>query len=306
VIEAVSSLPDTSLWDPRVNPFYLEFFGETSPLLDSAFSEVIPADGEDVQPASSAPVYEYWWTLGHPGAAPHREQYYGLLGPPPGTPNDPGAPIWENLNNDVAARVYLYFPISGGWRVREIVATVKYLMPLPQHRDWWALVQQDLQLLSPLLDDAGAIAGLVPGGATPSKWLQTIGSLQVASVPQTRDYPWSVEKVTTGGRGHEIMQGVVWNLPGSLMRDQGGRVTGSLAVTLYPAPQQTLGQVRTSLTAPPVLMAQLPAKAHAVAYPNVGDPIWIPGQDATSFIELQISPQLSGAAEPGQGSALGT
>jgi hypothetical protein len=304
VIEAVSSQPDTTQWDPSTQPFYLEFFGETSPLLDGAISEVIPAGGDDVQTVSSAPVYEYWWTLGHPGAAAHREHYYGLLGPPPGLPNDPTAPVWENLNNDVAARVYLYFPISGGWRVREIMATVKYLMPLPKHKEWWAAVQQDLQLLSPLLNDAGAIAGLVPGGATPARWLQTIASLQACSVPQTSDYPWSVEKVTTGGRGHEIMEGLVWNLPGSLMRDQGGRVTGSLAVTLYPAPQQ-LGQVRTSLTAPPLQMAELPAKAHAVAYPNTGDPVWIPGQDATSFIELQISPKLAGTSTPGQGSGTG-
>jgi hypothetical protein len=306
VIEAATSQPDSPLWDPGADPFYLEFFGETCPLLDGAFSEVIPAGGQSLESTSPAPVYEYWWTLGHPGAAPHREQYYGLLNPRGATPHDPAAPVWENLNSDVAARVYLYFPICGGWRVREIAATVKYLMPAPQHRDWWAIAQKDLQLLTPLAADAGAIAGFVPGGATASKWLQTIANLQIGSVPPTKDYPWSVEKVTTGGNGDDIMQGVVWNLPGSLMRDQGGRVTGSLAVTVYPAPLQLQDQVRTSAAAQAAPVAQLAAKAHAVAYPNDGDPIWVPGQDAKSFIELQIRPQWPDSSAPAQPPAGGS
>ena len=282
-----------SQWDPGVDPFYLEFFGDTSPVLDSVFSEVIPAGGQDPKTTSPAPIYEYWWTLAHPGAPPHRDHYYGIFGQPDGTRSDPDAPVWENLADDVAARVYMFFPISGGWRIREIVATVKYLMPVPQHQNWWAQALKDVQSLAPLAGGAGDVAGFVPGGATASKWLETVGKLQPASVPQTQAYPWSVEKVTNGGKGHPVMQGVVWNLPGSLMRDQGGRITGSLAVTAYPAPQQgsvIAGQPTTA--GQPAAIIPLPAKAHAVVYPKAGDPIWIPGPTAVTFIELQIAPKM--------------
>ena len=297
MIEAVSSPLDLTQWDASIHPFYLEFFGETSPVLDMAFSEVIPAGGQDPQTTSPAPVYEYWWTLGHKSAAPHGDLYESALGAGDGAPPDPQAPVWENFKKDVAARVYLYFPISGGWRIREIVATVKYLVPLAQHQDWWAKAVKDFGAIAPLLGGAGAVAGFVPGGATASKWLQTVGKLHPGSMPQDKSYPWSVEKVTEGGGGVPVMQGVVWNLPRSLMRDQGGRVTGSLAVTVYPAPQQAVGKVAEpgSGTEQPTVSEQLPAKAHAVVYPNKGAPIWVPGATGLNFIELQIAPRIPGA-----------
>ena len=295
---ATASPPDLSQWEPDKNPFYLEFFGETSPVLDRGFAEVIPAGGQDPMATSAAPVYEYWWTLGHPGAAAHREQWSGVLGSDAGAEDQRAAPIWENLHSDVAARVYLYFPIAGGWRIREIMATVKYLMPVPQQQAWWTKAGQDLQLLSPLIKDAGDITGLVPGGATASKWLNTISKLQVGSVPQSKDFPWTVDKVTFGGNGEAVMQGVAWNLPASLLQAQGGRLTGSLAVSVFPA-------IRQSATAGGSAVVPGPAKAHAGIYPKDGKPIWIPGPDARSFVELSIGPKMpadarSSASDPPQ------
>lgn len=290
VIEVASWPPELTQWDPAKDPFYLEFFGETSPVLDTAFAEVVPAGKADPQTSSSAPVYEYWWTLGHPGSAPHREQWAGVMGDAQAD-SQLQQPVWENLRDDVAARVYLYFPVSEGWRVREIVATVKYLTPVYQQQAWWSQVGQDLKLLQPLVGDAGSIAGLVPGGATASKWLEAVSKLQVGSVPQSKEFPWSVEKVTSGGHGEAVMQGVAWNLPSSLLRAQGGRMTGSLAVSIMPAPRQESGGpdgiVSTAVAAP--------AKAHAGVYPKSGNAFWLPGPDARGFIDLLITPRTVNA-----------
>jgi len=56
--------PPLSEWDggnPE-QPYYLEIFGETTPLVDTSYSEVVPSGSSatEAQAASSAPVYEYW------------------------------------------------------------------------------------------------------------------------------------------------------------------------------------------------------------------------------------------------------
>lgn len=290
MIEYVSSPAPLSQWQPAEKPFYLEVFGETSPVLDTASAEVVPAGKADAVSTSSAPVYEYWWTLGHPGAAPHHEQPWDTMDPP----DHSTAPIWERLQ-DTAARVYLYFPVNKGWRVREIMATVKYLTPVHQQESWWTQAGNDLKLLAPLVNDAGNVAALIPGGATVSKWLTTISKLQLSSVPQTKEFPWSVEKVTFGGNGHEVMQGVAWNLPNSLLMAQGGRLTGSLAVSVIPAREQAPDQTDESAVAVGA------AKVHAGIYPKDGEEIWLPGPDARSFIELSITPKMPDQIEKSAG-----
>jgi hypothetical protein len=291
MIEFVSSPADLSQWrPPDPEPFYLEISGETSPVLDSATAEVVPAGKVDAESASSAPVYEYWWTLGHPGAAPLQQESTDIMS----RPSRANRPIWENLQ-DLAARVYLYFPVDKGWRIREIIATVKYLTPVHQQESWWTQAGNDLKLLSPLVGDAGSIAGLVPGGATVSKWLTTISKLQISSVPQSKEFPWSVEKVTAGGNGHEVMQGVLWNLPRSLLAAQGGRLTGSLAVSVIAASEQTPGQ-----SAEPAIKAGW-ARIHAVIYAEDHPDKWIPGPDARTFAELSITPRTpESGAKPAQ------
>jgi hypothetical protein len=288
VIEVVSWPQDLTQWNPAEHPFYLEVFGETSPVLDTALAEVLPAGAADAVTSSPAPVYEYWWTLGHPGAAPHRQQWAGVMGVEGGVGGHRQEPIWEDLKDDVAARVYVYFPVSAGWRAREIVATVKYLTPVHHQQAWWTQAGQDLKLLQPLAGDAGTVAGLVPGGATASRWLETVSKLQIGSVPQSKEFPWTVEKVTCGGHGEEVMQGVAWNLPASLLLSQGGRLTGSLAVSLMPAARQA--SAAPSASEPAIGPAS--AKAHAGVYPKNGDAIWLPGPDAQGFIELLLTPVL--------------
>src|SRR5258708_5378711 len=123
MIEVVSWPANLAEWDAREQPFYLEVFGETSPRVDLTYAEVLqPASAPDGPPpaAAGAPIYEYWWTIGHPGR-PHEMKYWW-----DGLGRDPGSDdLWENLD-ETAARVYLFFPLGGGWRIKELVATVKY------------------------------------------------------------------------------------------------------------------------------------------------------------------------------------
>lgn len=192
MIEVATWPSDLSCWDPDRQPFYLELYGETSPLLDASYAETVPAGADGVQATADAPVYEYWWTLGHPGAPEHRDHW----GPFRDLGADKKYP-WEDLA-DPAARIYLYFPISGGWRAKEILATLKYLSPTPDQHSWLQQAGKDVQAVQPLLGGASQVAGLVPGGAAASKWLQTLSKLQVSSVPQTDGFNWSIGKMTFG------------------------------------------------------------------------------------------------------------
>ncbi|MGC2191895.1 MAG: hypothetical protein WA751_06150 [Candidatus Dormiibacterota bacterium] len=60
-----------------------------------------------------------------------------------------------------------------------------------------------------MVGDAGSLAGLVPGGATASKWMEAVAKLKISSVPQTGKFNWSVGKVTFGSSIHGPMQGVM-------------------------------------------------------------------------------------------------
>src|SRR3984885_14988605 len=143
-IESVSHPEPLSDWDGKdaAQPFYLEVFGETTPTIDTAYAEVIPAGAADgsAERCASAPVYEYWWTIGHPGHPGHRG---GLLEKIAG-PKD----LWERLA-DPAARIYLYFPLGGGWRVKELTATVKYMSPVAHEESFIEKAAQDFQTIQP-------------------------------------------------------------------------------------------------------------------------------------------------------------
>lgn len=115
MIRSASFPPDLGSWDQNEHPYYLEVFGETEPALDMAHAEVISASGADAATTSATPIYEYWWTIGHGGSRP--EHHHLLAG-------REKVDLWHRLE-DIAARVYLYFPISGGWRVQELAASAK-------------------------------------------------------------------------------------------------------------------------------------------------------------------------------------
>jgi hypothetical protein len=297
---------------------YLELFGETRPFVDTAFAELIPASAAaDAPPVSgaSAPVYEYWWTIGHPGLPREDGRFPDWLhrsetGEDPD--GDSARKFWDDLD-DPAARVYVFFPRNGGWRIKELVATVKYLSPVPQQADFWSKAVQSWTALQPLVQDASTLAGaLGPAVGVPARGavttLNALAELKLSSVPQGAGLDWSVGKVTFGhpestdGESSQdnadaaqrseadpvdtgVMQGVVWTLPAKMFTELGGRLTGSLAVTFIPCGLQMGAQPASG---EPTFQPRA-ILAHAVVYPKGGDPCWVPAE--RRFIRLHVAPQ---------------
>jgi hypothetical protein len=282
VITVASHPADLATWDQDKDPYYLEVFGEAEPVLDMSHAEVLPAGGLTAQTATATPIYEYWWTIGHGGLKPeHRHLFEGRK----------NLDLWRRLE-DIAARVYLYFPIAGGWRVQEVAASTNYLPPVANQSDWTEKAAAEWQRMQPIVAGAGQVAsafGVVPGvgtvavGAAPI--LSAISKLQLGSVPQdVKGFDWYVEKVTFGAAaGHGVMQGVVWAIPKEMFERLGGRLTGSLAVSFIP----TAAGDATAWEP----MA-LPMLAHAVVYAE-GEHSWVPAQN--KFVELTLSPKRPAA-----------
>ncbi|MGA8353469.1 MAG: hypothetical protein WB698_04805 [Solirubrobacteraceae bacterium] len=287
-IESASHPKDLSRWDGEDgDPFYFEVFGETSPVLDVAYAEVIPPGAVEggTQTTQTTPVYEYWWTIGHPG---HRPEHSGLLKHIKG-PDD----LWARLP-DPAARVYVYFPMGGGWRIKEMAATVKYMSPVAHEQSFWEKAAQDWQAVQPLADDASKLASSASpvAGAAASGSIKLLGAmaqLKLSSVPPVKGFEWSAGKVAFGNKDHGgVAQGVMWTLPASMFRELGGRLTGSLAVSFIPDRRQPPDTV-SAVTPQPEPRALL---AHAVVYSPEGHEHdhWAPTD--RSFVHLRLAPRL--------------
>lgn len=162
--------------------------------------------------------------------------------------------------------MYLYFPISGGWRVQELAASAKYLRPVQRQSVRTDEAAAEWQRLQPILAGASQAAGVltaIPGvgiaAASMALVLSAVSKLQFGAVPQgVKGFDWYVEKVTVpAAGGHGVMQGVVWAIPKGMFELLGGRLTGSLAVSFMPtaAPGQQSPQVKT-----------LPVLPHAAVY----------------------------------------
>jgi hypothetical protein len=288
-IESASFPADLVQWDGSgAEPYYFEVFGETTPLMDTAYAEVVPAgSSSDANTATtqSAPVYEYWWTIGHAG---HRPEHGGLLEHMTG-PSD----LWEHLP-DPAARVYLYFPGGGNWRVKELAATVKYMSPIAHEETFGEKIAQGWQTIGPLVEAASALAAaaqpIAGTAATQSaKILGALAQLKLTSVPAVKGFEWSAGKVAFGNKRHGgVAQGVMWTLPPSMFRELGDRLTGSLGVSFVPDHKQEPGRAARQPEAPE---AQ-DLLAHAVVYGPEGHDHdhWAPGiQD---FVRLRLAPRL--------------
>jgi hypothetical protein len=286
MIEVASHPKDLAAWDQAEHPFYLELYGETEPLLDMTYSEVVPPAGDAVTTTTSTPIYEYWWTIGHAGHGPEHHHLW------PGRPADHS--LWNDLS-DPAARVYVYFPIHAGWRIKELVATVKYLGPVHDEKNWATAAAKEWEQLQPVLEGAGNVAaklGPIPGvgtvavGAAPI--LSTLAKLKIGSVPQgVKGFDWSVGKVTFGSKErHGVMQGVMWTLPKAMFELLGGRLTGSLAVSFIPSRSQsaTQGDATSAWTPQPARVL-----AHAVVYADEGTR-WVP--NSSDFVELLLTPRV--------------
>jgi hypothetical protein len=186
VIEYVIWPDDSRQWDPGAgHVFYLELFGEASPQMASAYTQlpILEEGGAPRNSSNLAPAYEYYWSLG----CINLDKKQGL-------------PSWGGELADTAAEIFLYFPITGGWRAEEIVATVKYLCPGREHS---SLLQNAAHMFSaaqPLVEDASKLAaatgvpGVGPIAGSTAALLDVVGRLKLTSVPPEGDYQWCVQR----------------------------------------------------------------------------------------------------------------
>lgn len=289
-IESVTHPADLTRWDPDQQPYYLELFGETSPRIDVHYAEAFSPsyDDESLPVEKSAPIYEYFWTIGHPGLPTHEEGVVRFL-----HLEKDGAgraeKLWGHLNDDPAARVYLFFPLGGGWRIKELVATVKYLKPVREEHTLMEEAAKDWEQLQPVVAGASQIAGMAapavgPVGLGAASALSAIARLKVNSVPRAKGFEWSAGKVTCPTEAGPL-QGVMWELPRKLFAMVGGRISGSVAVSFIPDRRQAEGTVVEELPSP----HQLDLRCHAVVY-GAGKDIWAP--DKSEYLRLAVAPRL--------------
>lgn len=277
MLELVTHPPDLDTWEPCGNTPYLELYGETSPLLEQDHPEALVAAAGDAAPQlmTGGQIYEYSWTLGLPEAWCVGDGS-SLLG------------HVSHRDDDIAAQVYLYFPRSGGWRIAEIMATVKYLRPLPHQEELVAKVAQYWQAAAPIAEEASKIARLVAGPvvAGPAIMLGMLTKLHLSALPPIEGFELSVERITARV-GTEALEGVRWTLPRSMFAILGHRLTGSIAVAFQPVALQRDG-VATTRRATPEPRA---IRARAIVYLGQDERAVPMPQEET--VALQIAPRLS-------------
>jgi len=277
MIEIVSYPPDLSKWDSHKEPFYLELYGETKPIIDLCFAQVLPAGSieEAPQNASMTSIYQYWWTIGH------AEDLHAVE-------DSPLERLHSQHPEATAVSVYLYFPVSGGWRVKEIVPTVRYLKPMHEQAHMWEQVSSIWNEAAPIAAGVTMLSKVIP---TPVSAfflaLSMVTKLHINTVPPTEGFRWSVNKVT-GHSEFGLTQGVRWSIPKKMFRELGGRLTGSLAISFIPSQSQ---QQQTDFDRQPIFRPQ-PILARAVVHcPD--EPIFLPGPDYKQCIQLSIAPYSS-------------
>ena len=260
--------------------FYLEVFGEASPRITPGYTQLpLPEENEGLKQGTNlAPLYEYYWSLG----------YIDL-------DKKCGPDSWGGELADTAAEVYLYFPTTGGWRIEELLATIKYLCPAMEHASLLQNAAHMFAAAQPMVEDASKLAAIgsgVPGvgliAASTATLLDVIAKLKVTSVPPMDGYEWSVQKVAQHVQGEGLLHGIKWTIPKKLFIEFGSRLTGSIALNIIPSiPQPSSEQSYRP--------RRLPIRARAVMklHPKRmgGDePVPLP---TDGFLELEIEPRAS-------------
>lgn len=281
MIGVVNYPNDLAEWDAESEeqPFYFELYGETKPRITMDIEQVIPVGQRDSSPQAVAPlpIYEYSWTIGHSGAS-HLDS------------------LWSQLQ-EPAAKIFLYFPISRGWRVKELIATVKYLTPVPQQEEWLQKISQLSQDVSPFISEVSSLIRMVPGAPFTeiASILSTIARLQINNVPRVEGFEWSVQKVSHKSE-YGVMQGIEWTIPRNLFQLLGTRLTGSVAVSFIPSLSQQNYNIYDDKQQPLFQQGTLLARAEIHPKDKDKSPFFVPpaqeGQPE-KYVELQIGPVIS-------------
>lgn len=288
-IESVSYPDALTAWNPDEQPFYLELYGETSPVLDLHYAEASSssADEAGMSTGKAVPIYEYFWTLGHPGLPRQDGGPLSFLHGDGTGHHQTAEALWGHLRDDPAARVYVYFPLGGGWRIKELVATVKYLSPIREEHTLMDQAAKDWKQVQPAAATASQVAGLAspflgPVGVGAASALSAIAKVKLTSVPQAKGFEWSAAKVTFPGQSGP-MQGVMWELPRKMFELLGGRLTGSLAVSFVPDLRQKPGEIAMGFPDPQ------PQDIACHASIRGPEDHWAPS--VNKFIHLRVAPQ---------------
>jgi hypothetical protein len=271
-----ASLPQT--WDTETYPYYLELFGETQPYIDESYAEILPAgssEGMTPQQGSYVSIYQYWWTVGC-----HQDTHKHYL---PHENEGDEAAIWATIS--------LYFPISGGWRMKELLPTIRDLKPFHEQVHGWQELSKTWNEIAPVFSGVAALPLRMvnPLMSIPLALLPSFSKLHINTVQPEKDCLWSVEKVSRLTK-YGLMQGVTWNIPKKLFRKLGGRLTGSLAVCFIPSQrQQSIEDLQRQAEYHPQ-----PLLAQAVLGLAHHERRYIPAQSNPSspddFLELYVAP----------------
>ena len=286
MIEYVTYPRTIARWNHEEDLFFLEVFGETSPRLNPEYLQLpLPEEDRAVRQSTNlAPLYEYYWSLGY-------IDHGGKRGPS----------NWGGELADTAAEVCLYFPTTGGWRVQELLATIKYLCPAKEHA---SLLQEAAHMFAtaqPIVEDASKLAAIGSGlpdvgpiAAGTAVLLDTIGRLKVTSVPPSSGYEWYVQRVTRH-QEEGLAHGVKWSIPKKMFVEFGARLKGSIAVSVIPSMLQSPSEESND-----VRLKRLPLRATATMHLHPGllqesKSVLLPPGDG--FLELWIHPRVSGDYE---------
>jgi hypothetical protein len=262
--------------------YFLELYGETSPLVDPDCAQVLASRGKE----TAGPIYEYFWTLGRYGLHGEGQEDDEELRRAPRTglrrrlPFQSGQPhSWGDFTKGTSAQVRVLFPRSRGWRVHELAVSVKYLAPVPEQKSLLENVDRDIGALQPFLGVAGTVAGAAgavgagPVASATGHVLDAVAKMKVNSVPQAPKFEWSVEKITTwvaDPEGKELVDGIAWNLPQSMFEQLGSRVNGSIAVSFVPLSTHNSTETATPKPLPGIVRARavLPLKPKQIHIPE--------------------------------------
>ncbi len=235
----------------------------------------------DPQMSATAPIYEYFWTVGI------SEHLFDKFSQHAENIVDSGVDKFRHL--DTGAEVTMLFPVTGGWRAEEIVATIKYVRPLPHREDLVKKVADYWETVGPVV---GKVADLtehlnIPGVSTGASLINTLAKVPITSLPPVDGLSWSIQKIT-GYENSEIMDGVKWTLPPKLFYILGSRVTGSIAVYFHPA--QSRKKQQEAASTDQSTMQTRPILARAVVHDS-GEQIFNLEKDGKEYIELEVTPR---------------
>ena len=276
---------DENLWEQEGNGnrFYFEFFGETKPAIDMNFAELLPRSsaGSAPQNPSLLSAYQYWWTLGrceHEDEAEEKDSWFERL-------------FSHHKDDEFAVSVYMYYPLDGGWRLKEVAPSIKYLQPLHEQFMSWQNVGEMLGAGAPMVSAAEGAAAFtrmvgpffnplagVASLALPA-FMSMVAKLHANEVPPTDGYKWTVKKITGYHAEFGLLSGVVWNIPKKMFRNLGGRLTGSLVTCFIPYHLQQKEPAHHMFDRKPIL-------AKAVLHCK-DCPCSLPGED---YLRLEVAP----------------